>query len=125
MIVKPLPKQNLYELVEPLVFWIVYDDDYSRCEVPAGFVFDGASVPRFFWRVVSTPFQPKVMRAACIHDYLYRNHIVEKDVADEKFKSVLIADGVDKERAETMFTGVRLGGKSAYRNGPKKPLIGV
>ena len=121
MIVKPLPKKNLYELVEPLVFWV----NKKREEVPAGFVFDGASVPRFFWRVVSTPFQPKVMRAACIHDYLYRKHIVKKDIADEKFKNVLLCDGVDKELAETMFTGVTIAGGSAYKNGPKKPLIGV
>lgn len=121
MIVKPLPKANRYELVEPLTFWV----NKKREQVPAGFVFDGASIPRLFWRVLTSPYQPRILRAACIHDYLYRTNLVSRKVADLKFRQVLINDGTDKESAETMYVGLRLGGKSAYRSGPKKPLIGV
>ena len=48
--------------------------DFYGTFIPEGFEFDGASVPRFFWRIVS-PFQPWVIRAACGHDYLYENAI--------------------------------------------------
>lgn len=121
MICKPLPKDDCYELVEPLVFWV----DYNRYVVPAGFVSDGASIPKIFWPVITSPFNPKIIRGAIIHDYLYRVHVVSRRVADEKLRSVIISDGFPKETSETVFSAVRVGGKSAYKNGPSKPIIGV
>ena len=81
--------------------------------IPKGYEFDGASVPRFFWRVVS-PFQPYVIRAACGHDYLYSEGIGTKKDADIKFKKTLIIDGVPKYLAETMYRSVRMFGKGSF-----------
>ena len=50
MICKPIPKEDCYELVEPLVFWV----DYKRREAHAGFRFKG-SIPKFFWSMVTNP----------------------------------------------------------------------
>lgn len=38
---------NVYRLLEPLT--------YENLTVPEGFESDGASVPRFFWRIVFPP----------------------------------------------------------------------
>ena len=40
--------------------------------VPAGFQSDGCSVPRWFWDSVSPQIDPRTLRAAIVHDYLYR-----------------------------------------------------
>ena len=39
--------------------------------VPAGFEYDGMSIPRLFWSIAGHPFQGRGMRAGAIHDYLY------------------------------------------------------
>ena len=112
MIVKPIPDADKYELVEPLVFYI----NKKRHVIPAGFRFE-CSVPVIFYCVLKTPFDPQVMQAACVHDYLYAHHICTKEQADLKFKALLIYNGVSKETAETMYQGVKLFGHHAYNKG--------
>ena len=121
MIVRPIPKINCYELCKPLAFWVMY----RRCTVPEGFVSDGASIHKLFWTITTSPFHPKIIRGAFIHDYLYRVHVVSREVADLKLKTVIISDGISKELAETIHSAVRVAGKRAYVFGPQKPLIGV
>ena len=45
-------------------------------DVPAGFEFDGASVPRLFWWLLP-PLSGESAEAAALHDYLYthRGHV--------------------------------------------------
>lgn len=43
-------------------------------EIPKGYCFDGASVPRFFWRVIGPNSDNKFLVAAFIHDVLCENH---------------------------------------------------
>ena len=57
---------NVYTLKEPLY--------YRELTVPVGFRSDGASVPRFFWRLVFPPGDVQAMRAAFLHDFIYRTH---------------------------------------------------
>ena len=121
MIVKPLPKENCYELVESIWFWV----GQIECEIPVGFVSDGASIPKLFWTITTSPFHPNVIRAAFEHDYLYRVHVVSRKKADERLKLTMLNDGVSEELAETIFSTVRTVGGYAYRMGPQKPLIGV
>jgi len=95
---------NVFTLLEPLY-----------CEgvtVPAGFESDGASVPRFFWRVVFPPGDRRAIRAAFFHDYVYRTHPVgwTRTMADKAFFRVLLADGVGRFRARIAYLGVRWGG---------------
>ena len=49
-------------------------------EIPKGYCYDGASVPRFFWRVIGANTDNKFLIAALIHDVLCENHnYVEND----------------------------------------------
>ena len=90
-------------------------------EIPAGFQSDGASVPRFFWRVVFPPGDVHALGAAFLHDYIYRTHPLgwTREAADKLFLDTLIADGVPKRRAFLAYVGVRLFGASAWREGGK------
>ena len=45
-----------------------------RFGIPKYYCFDGASVPRFFWRVIGSNTDNKFLIAALIHDVLCENH---------------------------------------------------
>ena len=106
MICRPIPKEDCYELVEPLIFWV----DYRRCVVPAGFKFKG-SIPRLFWTPVTNPYDPRCARGFAIHDYLYEAKICSKEHADLKLKQCLLNDRCSKELAETIYSAVKMFGK--------------
>lgn len=42
--------------------------------IPKGYCFDGASVPRFFWRIIGANTDNKFLVASMIHDYMCENH---------------------------------------------------
>ena len=55
-------------------------------EIPAGFITDGASVPRFLWWL----FKPTgiLLLPAIVHDYGYENrHLIEKQTGCKVFKN--------------------------------------
>ena len=84
--------------------------------VPQGFEFDGASIPPFFWTSFHSPFHPKVVRAALVHDRLYVTHEVDKKEADLIFLELLEQDGVTRWRRKNMWRAVHLFGGRAWKN---------
>ena len=88
-------------------------------EVPSNFVFDGASVPRFFWRVVFPPGDSRALYAAFVHDYVYRTHPRgwTKANADRIFEHLLICGGIPRWRAKLAYWGVKFFGSRAWKAG--------
>jgi hypothetical protein len=88
-----------------------------RLAVPSGFKSDGASVPRMFWRLVFPPLDRNAIRAAILHDYLYRkdNFLFGRKDADALFLGLMILDGVKPHRAYLAYLGVRLFGSLSWR----------
>lgn len=81
--------------------------------VPAGFVTNFASVPRFGF--IYALFGGKANEAATLHDYLYTNPApVPRPVADATFKEASKVTGVAAWRYWPMYLGVRLFGASHY-----------
>lgn len=99
---------NVFKLLEPL--------QYGELIVPAEFESDGASVPRFFWRLVFPPGDAQAMFAAILHDYIYREKPKDwsRYDADRLFFELLKVDGVPKWRAKLAYWGVRLFGRSSW-----------
>jgi len=99
---------NVYTLREPIT--------YAGLTVPVGFESDGASVPRFFWRAVFPPGDTRALRAAFIHDYIYRTHPEgwTKAQADRLFRDLLVADGIPAWRANLAYYGVKFFGASSW-----------
>ena len=77
---------------------------------------DGPSVPRT--PILYLFFGHVGKRAAVIHDWLYRNALVPRDVADSIYKEALIDSKKGGVTAFWMHLGVRLGGKSNYGSRP-------
>lgn len=110
---EPDGQGNVFTLREDLeISW-----DGKTITVPAGFRSDGASVPRFFWRVVFPPSDNRAMRAAFAHDYVYRIHPDgwTKALADAMFYALLIRGGIPELRAWLAYLGVWLFGWLAWR----------
>ena len=47
----------------------------QKYTVPAGFSCDGCSVPTFLWDSVSPQLDPRTLRGAIVHDYIYRGNV--------------------------------------------------
>jgi hypothetical protein len=101
-----------WKLVEPFV----YGDWY----VPAGFVTDFASVPRFFWRLLPPAGNGQRAAygyAAVVHDWLYRrkHRFMSRRTCDRVFLELMRQAGVARWRRWTMYAAVRCFGWLAFK----------
>ena len=67
-------------------FKLLVEVNYKGIRVPAGYVTDGASIPRIFWSIFP-PNRTDYLPCAIIHDYLC--DLEKYDLADKCFKSCL------------------------------------
>jgi hypothetical protein len=91
---------------------------FGTLTVPAGFVTDGASVPRVFWPLFSPVGQ--CLPAAVVHDWLYcrastRGAPLTRLQADRVFLDGLKALGMHWLARATVYRAVRLGGWAAWK----------
>ncbi len=100
--------EDWYFIIDGKQFWI-----------PAGYVFDGASIPRIFWLLIGSPFQPNYWAAALAHDWLYLMHWVDRSAADEVIYQLLKLSGVGTIKAHIIWAAVRTGGVFAWGNNTK------
>ena len=87
--------------------------------VGRGFKSDGASVPRFLWSTVSPAIDPRTLRAAIVHDYLYRTTPPgwTRKEADELFYDFCREDGLSWWASQKAYWGIRLFGGSSWKGG--------
>lgn len=109
-------------LLEPLRYYSAIAD--TEIVVPAGFVNDLASIPRFFRRVI--PVNGRHRYAAIVHDWLYANalggrsqHWMDRELADDIFLEAMHVLGVPNWKRAAMHRAVRVGGGRYWkrRNG--------
>jgi hypothetical protein len=97
-----------YKLVEPFK------------DIHAGFVTDGASIPRFAWRVIDHPFQSDYIEIYVEHDYDYKTGRISRVEADQKMLDGLKAKGMSYLKRYTIYWMVRIFGASHYNNKKKE-----
>jgi len=100
---RPAPAYDHYEVARDFQ----PDGISQEIVVPKWFRYDGASIPAAAWQLTYTPYHPDVMTASVVHDWLYYNHQVERDVADDLFYDILRANGVGTLIASTMWGAVK------------------
>lgn len=107
-----------------------------RIDVPEGFIFDGASVPRILWSLTGLTPHGELESAALIHDFLYRYgghlpqlsfwrvpqqsaatecwapfaHVWTRQQCDRLFARIMRETGVPRWRRRLAYLGVRAGG---------------
>ena len=83
-------------------------------DVKAGFVFDGASIPRALWRVCGHPLEAPRIAAALAHDWLYSAHVCEREIADAVFREICRMVGIGSFRSGIEYGSLRLFGSFAW-----------
>jgi len=83
--------------------WLVTEDWYCNCLgesftyiIPAGFIFDGASIPRLFWNILSP--SGYLFMAGLVHDFVYKYGFLYTYTALENF------DGGEKTVIKEWYT---------------------
>lgn len=105
---------RIFRLTAPFL----YISSFGIITVPAGFLTDGASVPRIFWNIFS-PFG-SYFPAALIHDYLYSkasypSWVISRADSDEIFLAAMKDVGVGWFTRRIIYRAVRLGGWASYK----------
>lgn len=93
-------------------------------KVPAGFVTDRESIPRWL-PLVYALFSGTASRSGVLHDWLYQVHRVQelevsRKLADDLYYEANVLDGNRWWQRSMKWLGLRIGGGSAYRNGPER-----
>lgn len=84
-------------------------------QIEPGFVSDGASIPRFLWRVCGPRYAPTTFAPALAHDALYAARLVSRERADSEFRRLLQYNGVGYFKAWSYFRAVRMFGWLPWR----------
>jgi hypothetical protein len=86
-----------------------------KITIKKGFIYDGASIPKFAWSLIGSPFTGLYLEAATVHDAIYYSSWEHgRKLADEVFLFIMLQVGVPSITAKTMFNAVRLGGSSSF-----------
>lgn len=73
-------------------------DKTYNFQIPKGYCYDGASIPRLFWRIIGSNTDNRFLIPALIHDILCENHsFIENDrkFSTEVFNALLEASEVN------------------------------
>jgi hypothetical protein len=105
----------------------VHEYQYKTCDtaiieiedqifiVPAGFESDLASIPRWYWPILS-PRYSSFVYPAIMHDYLYScPGALTRKYADDALFAALVSEGVSKYTAYKFYYAVRLFGSSHFK----------
>lgn len=105
-------KSTQFVLMEEIVFCVGSQD----LTIPAGFVSDGASIPRFWWGRVP-PFDGRYLGAFLAHDYLYSalNTTVSRAEADKLLYNDLRSSGMGYITANEVYYAVRAFGGACWK----------
>ena len=75
-----------------------------------GFEFDGASIPKVFAPIVGCRHDEKYLKAALVHDKLCLSRELSWRRTHQIFREILIENGVNIIRANTLYSAVFLAG---------------
>lgn len=108
-------------------FWVLVEDfhvlvDGMMFTVPAGFKTDGASIPRFLWRLCGHPLETRRFPIAVLHDWLYEvDQGLTRQQVDEIYRDGLVSLDFSKWAANAEYYAIRLFGGSRWMTSTETP----
>lgn len=84
--------------------------------IPKGYFYNGASIPRPFWSIIGSPFEPDYWAGAGAHDWRYLTHTCSREEADETLFQLLRQSRVGLWRARLIWRAVRTFAGFAWTN---------
>ena len=86
---------------------LVFIDEWGYKWVAAvGDEFDGASIPRFFWRIAGSPYCGKYREASIIHDVYCKHRRIDSREVHKVFHKMMLASGCSRWKAWCMWKAV-------------------
>ena len=99
-----------FRLIEPLIYHSEYLQ--KRITVPAGFITNFMSVPR--WPLIYAWLGDKYRRAGALHDYLYQSRLVTRWQADAELCDAMEVLGASDLEILACWAAVRIAGGSRH-----------
>ena len=93
--------------------------------IPAGFWFDGASIPKLFWSLIGHPMEEPFRIASLIHDYIFITWLAPFYVANIRFVDDLKISDVNWARRNAMLTVVQTAGYIAWKTEDRAELRAI
>lgn len=118
VVVTPVTGTDLWILDEPILY---QSDLLGRIiDIPAGFIYDGNSIPQWLklLPIVSYFIKDKIAYpgSAALHDFGYRfGTLGPREVVDALYREALEVEGAGKARRAARYAGVRIGGWWSWR----------
>lgn len=84
-------------------------DRQYEFRIPKGYCYDGASIPRLFWRIIGSNTDNKFLISALIHDILCEHHDYvnnDRSFSTEVFNALLEGSGVNNFKRFCMKNSV-------------------
>ena len=96
---------------KPLNVMIFDNKKFKQYEfhIKENYCYDGASIPRFFWRLIGSNTSAEFLIPSLIHDVLCENHKYidnDRELSSKVFRALLLASGVNEFKANVMFLAV-------------------
>ena len=113
LVATPMPDGRKWQLTRGFTYHVGSKHSRNKIIVPAGFITDYASVPRFLWSLI--PPWGKYGKAAIIHDFLYQQRLCSRKFADTTFREAMQVLGVKSWRVFSMYWAVRMFGWMAWK----------
>lgn len=112
--IKPFGDWDYYYPTDPVYWRANVGQSLHNVTVPAGFVSDLASVPRFLWGVF--PRTGRYAYAAIVHDYLYwvQYPDVPREEADKILETAMRDSGVRSATVWSFTNAVAMVGKKSW-----------
>lgn len=85
------------------------NDKIYEFTIPKGYTYDGATIPKFFHRIIGSKTDNTFLIGALIHDVLCENHSYidnNRNLSSRIFRALLITGGVGKVKAQIMYLSV-------------------
>ena len=117
--VEPVEGKRLMRLTQD---WLLLRSDGLAVLIRAGFTFDGASIPKFYWWRFQ-PFDPMTLVAALIHDYLYVYGLLGRHVADAFFYHMLMCEHNGGWKSSVLYAAVNHFGWLGYDSDAKRKKL--
>jgi len=117
----PKTKTDEVELLEDFGFFSLRTGKLYIAKV--GFIFDGASIPKWAWSLIGHPLSSFYIRSALIHDLLYVAELESREICDLIFRDMLEADRVKRWKINPMYAAVYVGGGFVWDDHERKNVI--
>lgn len=106
--IKKYPFINKRDLTVRIVYYAKFDRIHEFA-IPKSYCFDGASIPRIFWRVIGAPTDNNFLIAALVHDYMCEHHELifnDRQLSTKVFNGLLTTSKVGKFKRFLMKNSV-------------------